>query len=61
MILGELLAGLAEGGPLLLPLLIRGAVKAVRLFCSKVRGHREREQRALRATASTYIVYVGVV
>lgn len=36
VILGELVGGLAEGGPLLLPFLVRGAVKAVRLFCSKV-------------------------
>ena len=34
---GELTAGLREGGPLLLPYLVKGAVKAVRLLCSKVR------------------------
>jgi hypothetical protein len=32
----ELLTGLAEGGPLLLPHLVRGVVKAVHLFCTKV-------------------------
>jgi hypothetical protein len=32
----ELLNGLAEGGPTLLPFLVRGAVKAVTLFCSKI-------------------------
>jgi hypothetical protein len=44
VILGELLSGLCEGGPLLLPHLIRGAVKAVRLFCAKVRGHDSTER-----------------
>jgi len=34
---GELVSGLSEGGPLLLPYLVKGAVKAVRLFCLKVR------------------------
>ncbi len=32
----ELVGGLAEGGPLLLPHLVRGVVKAVHLFCTKV-------------------------
>jgi hypothetical protein len=32
----DLLTGLAEGGPLLLPHLVRGVVKAVHLFCTKI-------------------------
>ena len=34
----ELLGGLAEGGPLLLPHLARGIAQAVDLFCAKVEG-----------------------
>ena len=45
---GELLNGLAEGGPILLPFLVRGAVKAVKIFCSKVKSHLRPRYRPMR-------------